>query len=444
MRPDLAQPAQQRPLPPPDEMRRQLVIYYAGACADGIVDSQEIVTAEKLSPLVNNESFHSSLDYHNIGTNNSCFVHFVHAEYFIDEQWDDPTQLSMEKETNVLNPSLDACLSVTSELPSTVTPEEEPFLTFDPNAQLSFTDKSSVYCSLVALVKTDYPFDKALQDRAVRFLKSLEPKWDEQDLADKLVTDMIPSSAGPLSGFIASILTLLSSPHSSVVAEELSFLRATTRAASPAIRDCLMESDLVSKVLAAVQPHTLQISGNEKRIVPCVFLAFPSSLMDVHNVSVINKFKNREMILQKVVLPSSQFLTYLISKRYHLAGKLFDTFMSLLTTHLRIGPFHRPTLDFVLASPIAMAFSSCLSFGNGGYDIWIPLMEIDRSLSELKREGSEVALSGKRMMQALFSEGFEDIIEQMSMLSEDGSVSESLTRTCHTLLQGLGSNVPRQ
>ncbi|KAK2960150.1 hypothetical protein BLNAU_5033 [Blattamonas nauphoetae] len=52
MRPDLAQPAQQRPLPPPDEMRRQLVIYYAGACADGIVDSQEIVTALKMFDVI--------------------------------------------------------------------------------------------------------------------------------------------------------------------------------------------------------------------------------------------------------------------------------------------------------------------------------------------------------------------------------------------------------
>ncbi|KAK2941775.1 hypothetical protein BLNAU_23323 [Blattamonas nauphoetae] len=39
-------------LPPPDEMRRQLVIYYAGACADGIVDSQEIVTALKMFDVI--------------------------------------------------------------------------------------------------------------------------------------------------------------------------------------------------------------------------------------------------------------------------------------------------------------------------------------------------------------------------------------------------------
>ncbi|KAK2942610.1 hypothetical protein BLNAU_22461 [Blattamonas nauphoetae] len=97
----------------------------------------------------------------------------------------------MEEESVALKPSIDACLSVTSELPSTVTPEEEPFLNFDPNAQLSFEDMSRIFNSLVVLVKAGYPFDNALEDRAAQFLESLEPEWDEQDLADKLVEELV-------------------------------------------------------------------------------------------------------------------------------------------------------------------------------------------------------------------------------------------------------------
>ncbi|KAK2963087.1 hypothetical protein BLNAU_2110 [Blattamonas nauphoetae] len=133
----------------------------------------------------------------------------------------------MEEESVALKPSIDACLSVTSELPSTVTPEEEPFLNFDPNAQLSFEDMSRIFNSLVVLVKAGYPFDNALEDRAAQFLESLEPEWDEQDLADKLVEELVPSSAGSPSGFVESIATLLSSPHSTVVAAALSFLDKT-------------------------------------------------------------------------------------------------------------------------------------------------------------------------------------------------------------------------
>ncbi|KAK2942174.1 hypothetical protein BLNAU_22901 [Blattamonas nauphoetae] len=84
-----------------------------------------------------------------------------------------------------------------------------------------FIHKSAVYRSLVALVKTDDPFDNALQDRAAQFLKSLEPKRDE-NLANRLITDLVPSSAGSASGFVDSVLILLSSPHSTIVEATIS------------------------------------------------------------------------------------------------------------------------------------------------------------------------------------------------------------------------------
>ncbi|KAK2945916.1 hypothetical protein BLNAU_19132 [Blattamonas nauphoetae] len=73
-----------------------------------------------------------------------------------------------------------------------------------PVRQAYFKDKSSIYHSLVALVKEKYPFDDALQDKAIQFLKSIEP-----------------SSAVSSSDFVESILTLLSSPHSTLVGAAL-------------------------------------------------------------------------------------------------------------------------------------------------------------------------------------------------------------------------------
>ncbi|KAK2959087.1 hypothetical protein BLNAU_5882 [Blattamonas nauphoetae] len=40
--------------------------------------------------------------------------------------------------------------------------------------ELSFEDESKLYNSLVSLVKAQYPFDDALQDNIVYFLKRLE------------------------------------------------------------------------------------------------------------------------------------------------------------------------------------------------------------------------------------------------------------------------------
>ncbi|KAK2960028.1 hypothetical protein BLNAU_4911 [Blattamonas nauphoetae] len=131
------------------------------------------------------------------------------------------------------------------------------------NSKLSFEDKSTIYNSLVTLVKAEYPFDNALQDRAAQFLKILEPKWGDFEEVDKFVTDLVPSSARSPSGFVNSILTLVSSPHSTVVVAALSLLRNVIALSSQLFLCRLDETNLISNVLATVQPHTLPVAGNE-------------------------------------------------------------------------------------------------------------------------------------------------------------------------------------
>ncbi|KAK2941773.1 hypothetical protein BLNAU_23321 [Blattamonas nauphoetae] len=146
------------------------------------------------------------------------------------------------------------------------------------------------------------------------------------------------------------------------------------------------------------------------------------------------------MILQKAVTPSSQFLTFLISNRYQLHGWLLDYFMTLLRSLLEFGPFHRPTLEFVLASPIVMAFSSSLSSIETDDRLHNTLETINNSLTEWKKEGPEVVQSGKRVMQALISEGFEDTLEQM-MKHEKNGLYCAASRMTPTRFCGLSSDV---
>ncbi|KAK2942483.1 hypothetical protein BLNAU_22594 [Blattamonas nauphoetae] len=333
----------------------------------------------------------------------------------------------MKEEAITLHPTTGTYSSDSRDSHTIVKPEEEPFLHFDPNSKLSFEDKSRIYNSLVALVKAEYPFDITLKRKAIRFLKSLEPKWDEQALATKLVTDLVPSSAGSTSGFVTSIVTLLSSPHSTVIKATLSFLNQTTNSMNLEIRCRLVESDVITNILSTVQPHTRQISGNETILnIPItlidrfVDLTGPWPLRSLGITDAVDKYTHREMIFQKVLLPSSPFVTFLITNRYILKGDMLGFFMSVLCTLIDICPFHGPTLEFVLASPIALSFSSCHSIVEEYQSIYKCLYTIRISLDKWKEEGPEVAQSGKRMMQALFSEGFEDTLQQMLKYNMDG------------------------
>ncbi|KAK2957841.1 hypothetical protein BLNAU_7275 [Blattamonas nauphoetae] len=327
----------------------------------------------------------------------------------------------------------------------------KPFMNFDVNSNLSFKCKSQIYCSLVALVKAEYPFDNVLQDKAVLFLKSLEVKRGGRNHTSQLVTDLVPSSAGSASGFAASIVTLLTSPHSRVVAAALSFLFNIAISSSTEIRCRLVASDLISTVLATVQPETLPIAGNEEMINKLVKiierladLAYPFNLNVLGIIASGDKFNHHEMIFQNVVLPSSQFVTFLISNQHVLNGDVFKSFMSLLAIFIRICPFHRPTLEFVLASPIVMTFSSCLSIAEHFESLHLTLFNITHTLLEWKRYEAGVAETWKRTMRALFSESFEDTLEQMTMRDKDGRFGNEIVKECHAISKSLGFNARRQ
>ncbi|KAK2943445.1 hypothetical protein BLNAU_21628 [Blattamonas nauphoetae] len=332
----------------------------------------------------------------------------------------------MEEESETLNKSNDTCLNDSRESRSRIDTLQEPFLIFDENSELSFEDKSAIYDSLIDLVKAEYTFDNALQDRTAQFLKDIEPEWGDEDLADRLVLDIVPSSGESHSEFVESIVTLLSCPCSTIVAAALLFFNKIAEVSSFGIRCRIVESDLISNVLATIRPHTLSISGNEELIGhlieiidSCIDLTSPRSLNDQSITTAVDRYNHREMIFQQIVLPSSQFVSFLISNRNVLKGDLLDWFMFLLSIFFVLGPFHRSTLEFVLASPIAMALSSCLSFFEADLRLGTTLTNINRSLEEWTEEGQEVAQSGKRMMQALISDSFENSLELKMKLEKN-------------------------
>ncbi|KAK2961675.1 hypothetical protein BLNAU_3473 [Blattamonas nauphoetae] len=356
----------------------------------------------------------------------------------------------MDDEIPVLLSNRDTSVPHSRKSDSTVNYFQEPFLYFDEHTKLSFEDKSVIYCSLVSLVKAEYPFDNILQNRAVNFLKNLEPESNNKEEADKLFADLVPSSAGSPSGVVESILTLLSSPHSTMVAAALSFLIESTASSSPLVQSRLVESDLITKVLAAIQPHHLPIAENERvlhiliwTVYNCLTLTPPSSLIERDITDAADQYNHREMIFQKALIPSSQFVSSLISNRTHLKGDLFFAFMTLLRMLIRICPFHRPTLEFVLASPIALTFMSCLSFAEKDSDLSGILFDINRSLADWKYQSREVVQLANQMMQALFSEDFEDTIEQMMKHEKSGSFPVSVDKCCYSISKLLGSNVKR-
>ncbi|KAK2960091.1 hypothetical protein BLNAU_4974 [Blattamonas nauphoetae] len=240
-----------------------------------------------------------------------------------------------------------------------------------------------------------------LSYRAARFLKNLEPIPDQEICAEKLVTDLVPSPVGSHSGFVD-------------IAAALSFLCETTN-----------RSPLHTKL------HLMEF----------VDLTYPSNLLKLGITTAVDAFNHREMIFQKAVLPSSQFVTFLISNRYILSRDLCKSFMYILANFIDLCPFHRPTLEFVLASPIVMGFSTNQSLIEDCQLLNNNLILLNYWLTKWKEEEREVAQSGKRIIQALISEGFEDSMEQWLKYEMDGNPATDVVNYCLDISKKLGSNM---
>ncbi|KAK2958837.1 hypothetical protein BLNAU_6086 [Blattamonas nauphoetae] len=323
------------------------------------------------------------------------------------------------------------------------------FLHFDPNSDLTIEHKSALYRDLVSLIRDNFDFDDALQNKTVSFLKALEPQPFQRSIADRLITQLVPTSDGSPAAFIDSFCVLLSSLHSTIVAATLSFLQATFSFSTEAHRVLLLQTDFVAKLIAKLQPQSLPLSGNEASftvlntiLLVSMRLMNSSTLRILGNAGPSDLHNRCNLIFQRVLQPSSQYLSFLCRNHYLLTSR-FHTFRFavLVDTLLEISPYHRPTLDFVLASPIVMTWSSCVSFDEHFLHFYDSLAHICSSLEEWKKQDPVVGQSRQRMTRALCSEGFEDTIEHFLVHNTFDEDSQALVGFCCSILRFLGSNV---
>ncbi|KAK2953802.1 hypothetical protein BLNAU_11205 [Blattamonas nauphoetae] len=314
--------------------------------------------------------------------------------------------------------------------------ESSAFLQFVPNVELSFEDKSAIYCSLVSLIRGNCELDDALQDKAATFLQSLhQPRLKEPD-ANRIISELVPSTNRSSSGFICTICILLSSSHPKIVVASLWLLHESLMLSSPDHKIDLVQTDFISQLFTILHPLTLPISGNEIIfnllnwiLISSIRLAESTTVRALGIIEPAAQNSHRELVLQRAIQPSSQYLSFLHQQFSLIAtGDLGAGFGTLLGRLLHIGPFHHPTLEFVLNSPIVITSQDFLTFAEESYSSHDLLFEIHKSTNELKTQGPEAAQSGKQMMQALISEGFEDSLEMCGNTQIAGNEYEKVVK----------------
>ncbi|KAK2960084.1 hypothetical protein BLNAU_4967 [Blattamonas nauphoetae] len=285
---------------------------------------------------------------------------------------------------------------------------------------MPFEDKLSMFRSLLAMVKADFPFDDALQSKAV-----LSPH-----------------------GFTDSIEILLSTPHQRIVLATLSFLHYTIVSITFGRLIHLIDTDLIHRIHTALQSHALRVSSQEQIFIRLNWiLTFvvshvdPDSLRSLHLSSTSEINTLREQIFQKVIVPSSLYLHTHIKNRAFFPSTSSSSFLDLLNILVWISVYHLPSLKLAISLPIPFTFARSFSFDDTDWPIRRFLWSFSGSLTEWEEEGGEAKQNGAKLMQALWSEGMLDELELLLMDGNVGRPANVADQPTEQILNLLGRNV---
>ncbi|KAK2950938.1 hypothetical protein BLNAU_14128 [Blattamonas nauphoetae] len=320
-------------------------------------------------------------------------------------------------------------------------------MSFSIESDLSFEESSHIFRSFLAAMKDSCPLDDLLLDKVVFLLKKLTPSSTVSAIK---TAELIPSSDGSSTEFVNQMALLLSSPHRKLVEATLSFVFITIMEAAPPLQMKLVEADLLSKVLQAIQSHISLGHPSEElhwNLFGIIFkasrLAKPYSLPHLEIVDDIAKHNHYEMLFLKLYRPSALYLSRLFANRYLFAqDRMARSFLILLGDLHQICPFHRPTLDLLIAQSIDLASISCLACVEMDDSLTVFLHSVQYGIKQWSKEGPYVKQNGRRLIQALTLEGYADIIEERVLNCASGHYGVMVVLYGRHTAQQLGGNIP--
>ncbi|KAK2959915.1 hypothetical protein BLNAU_5112 [Blattamonas nauphoetae] len=182
----------------------------------------------------------------------------------------------------------------------------------------------------------------------------------------------------------------------------------------------LFKADLIPQLVTTLNPQSLSfgeavnIHTNLLKIIAnSVRLATDAGLHYLGIEDHTDRQAVLETILQKVLVPSEQYIRHLCVNRHSMIDDdLSDEFMTLLARILRICPYYPPTMEIVGNMPIVLTIPSCLAFFETKRSICNFLFVIIDSQREWNRASRYVQDRGKQVPRMLRMEGFEDVIEE--------------------------------
>ncbi|KAK2941397.1 hypothetical protein BLNAU_23690 [Blattamonas nauphoetae] len=226
-------------------------------------------------------------------------------------------------------------------------PDCSAFLNWNEEELESEHEMAVVFRSLVATMKLQPALNDIREAKAVKFLKSLDR--DTQEYTDALFTSLASFSDESLTGFVQSIVVLISSPSQAITTATMKMLRSLIVYSSAKVRIALIEADLIPQIVITLNPLSLSFAEavdihiNVTRIIfQSLWLATPGGLTQLKLKDRNEQQDVHETVFQQVLFPSEKYIWHLcVNLESIVDGEQSSYFLFLLARLLKISPYYQ-------------------------------------------------------------------------------------------------------
>ncbi|KAK2959688.1 hypothetical protein BLNAU_5465 [Blattamonas nauphoetae] len=325
-----------------------------------------------------------------------------------------------------------------------------PFLNWSEDDLESDHEKTIVFRSLVAHVKSQPAFDVSLEAKAVKFLESVDA--DDEESTDDLLTSLASRSDESLTELIQSIVILISSPSQVITTASMKMLDNLISSCSVQVRRTLVKADLVPHLIVALNPTSLSFAEAADMHVALLniirntfWLSSPTSLGQLGIKDGDEQQAVRKAVLKQVLAPSEQYIRHLCVNRFSVLDRWQSMhFLVFLAQLLRISSYDQLTMEFVVVLPVFLTIPSCLTFFESERSLHFFLVILTPSQRQLNEESGDFRRLGTKIIGSLRTEGMDDVMEQRLQNDETTFFGKGIATDTLSLNAVTGMNLQKR
>ncbi|KAK2946523.1 hypothetical protein BLNAU_18565 [Blattamonas nauphoetae] len=323
------------------------------------------------------------------------------------------------------------------------------FLHWDGLPIDSISERSSIYCSLVQMVKNEEALDPSLEDKAVSFFNLVKP--DTANDVDSFVSGIVPSSLPESSrDFVGSIVELISGHSKPVLNTAMAFVgRIVFRSSDNTILK-LVKDGLIQKLISCLDLFSLSFIDAEYIHTSLLSIIYESLWISTERKETLKlndaneQLNIRETVHNQVLLPSEAYIRHLCSNSYSFRNRDQSfQYMILLPRLLDVSPYHPATMEFVQNLHVCVTLTSAMAFFDFNVAICGSLLVLTTTQLTRRNASGQVLERHHILFRSLKMEGIEDIIEQWLKNDIGGDNGQEIATTDIKWNNMLGMNVKK-